>query len=157
MKNRRVNVRGIIWREGKLLAVKHKNDDGSEVDYWATPGGGLDPHEPLVAGLEREIAEEMGVAARVGKLLFVQQYPCEKPGTSEELEFFFHVENPEDFAGAIDLAATSHGMAEIVRVEFITPADELLLPRFLSHIDIAAYVEGTQPVYLFDALQEPIK
>ena len=45
MEKRRVNVRGIIWRDGKLLAVKHKNNDGSEADYWAVPGGGLDPHE----------------------------------------------------------------------------------------------------------------
>ena len=30
MDKRRVNVRAIIWRDGKLLAAKQKNTDGSE-------------------------------------------------------------------------------------------------------------------------------
>lgn len=29
MDKRRVNVRGIIWQDRKLLAVKHKKADGS--------------------------------------------------------------------------------------------------------------------------------
>lgn len=151
MKKRRVNVRGIIWRDGKLLAVKHKNSDGSEVDYWAVPGGGLDPHESLVAGVMRELMEETAIAATIGKLLFVQQFPSRRRDHSEELEFFFHIENPNDFVN-VDLAASTHGVEEIARIEFIDPKKELIYPRFLSSVDIDDYVNRDQPVYLFEDL-----
>lgn len=151
MEKRRVNVRGIIWRDGKLLAVKHKNDDGSEVDYWAIPGGGLDPHESLTAGVIRELMEETAVNATVGKLLFVQQFKSRRRDHSEELEFFFHIKNPDDFMN-VDLAASTHGIEEIARIEFINPKDELIYPQFLSDIDIDDYINRDQPAYLFEDL-----
>ena len=154
MQQRRVNVRGIIWNDGKLLAVKHKNDDGSEVDYWAVPGGGLDPHESLIAGVARELREETAVPARVGKLLFVQQFSSRRRDHSEELEFFFYIQNPHDFTN-VDLSTTSHGKEEIARIEFIDPKQALVYPRFLSTIDIASYITRDQPVYLFDELTTP--
>lgn len=151
MEKRRVNVRGIIWRDGKILAVKHKKDDGSEADYWAVPGGGLDPHESLVAGVTRELIEETAVPAKVGKLLFVQQFASRRRGRSEELEFFFHIENADDFID-IDLTKASHGTEEIACIDFIDPRKEHILPQFLSTIDIHSYIEANQPVYLFDEL-----
>ena len=151
MKKRRVNVRGIIWRDGKLLAVKHKNSDGSEVDYWAVPGGGLDPHESLVAGVMRELMEETAIAATIGKLLFVQQFPSRRRDHSEELEFFFHIENPEDF-DVIDLANTSHGLEEIAHIEFIDPAAEYILPTLLSTVPIGEYIASDKPVYFHNEL-----
>lgn len=148
---RRVNVRGIIWQHDKLLAVKHKRSDGSEADYWAIPGGGLDPRESLQDGMQRELIEETGVTATVGKLLFLQQFSSERKNRSEELEFFFHIKNPEDFS-AIDLAKTTHGGDEIARIEFIDPRQEHILPAFLSNIDIADYVAHDKPVYMYNKL-----
>ena len=154
MEKRRVNVRGIIWRDGKLLAVKHKNSDGSEADYWAIPGGGLDPHESLAAGTARELMEETAIPAAVGKLLFIQQFRSIRRGYEEELELFFHIENPDDFTH-IDLTATSHGVEEIARIEFIDPTTELVYPRFISDIDMNDYVTRDQPVYFFENLATP--
>jgi 8-oxo-dGTP pyrophosphatase MutT (NUDIX family) len=153
MNKRRINVRGIIWRDGKLLAVKHKRSDGSETDYWAIPGGGLDPHESLHAGVIRELIEETGIAAQAGPLLFVQQFNSKRADCAEELEFHFHITNTEDFA-IIDLAKTTHGTEEISRIEFIDPRKEYILPRFISDIDIASYIHTAQPVYLFNELGE---
>lgn len=74
--------------------------------------------------------EETGIEAKVGKLLFIQQFNSEREGRDEELEFFFHIENPEDF-DVIDLANTSHGLEEIAHIEFIDPAAEYIyLPFF---------------------------
>ena len=69
---RRINVRAIIYKDGKLLAVKHKHGDNIS-HYYAVPGGGLDPHESLVDGLARELREETGIDAVIGNLLFIQQ------------------------------------------------------------------------------------
>ena len=105
----------------------------------------------MVAGVTRELIEETAIPASVGKLLFVQQFASQRHGRSEELEFFFHIENADDFID-IDLARTSHGTEEISRIDLIDPRKEQILPQFLSTIDIASYIETNQPVYFFDEL-----
>ncbi|HEY4161381.1 MAG TPA: NUDIX domain-containing protein [Candidatus Saccharimonadales bacterium] len=134
--NRRVAVRGIIMRDGKLFAVRQKQYDGKAVatnDYWCTPGGGVDVGEPLIPALERELIEEVGVKPAVGPLPYVQQF---MHNGTEQMEFFFAVLNPEDYAD-IDLSATTHGAIEIDQFGFIDPAKEHLLPEFLSTIPLA--------------------
>lgn len=149
MDKRRIGVRAIIFKDGKILANKFY-DGGGESTHWATPGGGLDPHESLVDGLTREIIEETGITPKIGRLLFVQQFSSGRQDRDEELEFFFHVTNPEDFT-LIDLAATTHGAAELTRCEFIDPT-QYLLPKFLQTIDIASYITEQKPVFLFTEL-----
>ena len=140
---RRINVRGIIFKDGKLLAQQlTPGSDGIVRNYWCTPGGGLDDGESLHQGLQREMIEETGIAPKIGKLLFIQQF---HDGTKEQLEFFFHIENPEDYE-TIDLTATSHGVAEIANVTFVEPANTTLLPQFLTGLDIQSYINETLPV-----------
>lgn len=50
-KPRRVNVRGIIFRNGELLVTKFRQVDDSESVHWGTFGGGLDIGESLHVGL----------------------------------------------------------------------------------------------------------
>lgn len=145
---RRIATRGIIEKDGRILAVKHKDLDGSEADYWAIPGGGLDPLESLHDGLTRELIEETGIAPKIGKLLFVQQYRSE---TREFLEFFFHVTNADAYE-TINLASTSHGSIELARCEFISPKHENVLPEFLQTIDLSKAIGSNTPVYLADYL-----
>lgn len=151
MDKRRVNVRAVIWREGKLLAAKQKDSNGGTTKYWCIPGGGLDPGESLQDGVAREVMEETGITAKVGKLLFIQQFSSRREGYDEELEFFFHIENPEDFE-QIDLANTSHGLAEIERIEFIDPSQEYILPALLSEFPLAEYITTDKPVYIYNQL-----
>lgn len=151
MDQRRINVRALVYKNGKILAVKHKSQDGSEGAYWSTPGGGLDDNEALEAGVARELLEETGVVAKVGRLLYVQQFPSERLHRREELEFVFLIDNPEDFA-AIDLSATEHGDIELARCEFVDPHAVTILPRFLSELDLETYVTTVQPVYFHSEL-----
>ena len=44
---RRVNVRGIIFRNGEILVTKFRQDDDSESPHWGTFGGGLGIGESL--------------------------------------------------------------------------------------------------------------
>ena len=149
---RRINVRAIIYRDGKILAVKHKH--GDEISfYYAAPGGGLDPHESLTDGLIRELREETGIDAEVGKLLFIQQFPSSRAGYEEELEFFFEVKNVDDFA-KIDLSQTSHGELEIAVCEFVDPRAVTLYPEFLQSVDIEKYIANDQPTLAIDNLHE---
>ena len=140
---RRINVRAIIYKDGKLLAVKHKH--GEDIShYYAVPGGGLDPQESLVDGLARELREETGINAVIGNLLFIQQFPSARAGYAEELEFFFTVKNPDDFIN-INLETTSHGAEELAVCEFVDPASVTLYPEFLQSIDIVGYANNDRP------------
>ena len=149
MKTRRVAVRAIIFKNGKLLAQQLKASTGGGRDFWCTPGGGLDIGEALTDGLHRELIEETGIAPKIGRLLFVQQFS--EDGEKEQLEFFYLVENPEDYE-VIDLTATTHGELEVERVEFIDPKAENLLPEFLQTVDIQSYIDMVRPVLVYNEL-----
>jgi ADP-ribose pyrophosphatase YjhB (NUDIX family) len=132
--NRRVAVRGIIVKDGKLLCVRLKKyagratGDEKDTDYWCTAGGGVDVGEPLLLALEREMIEELGVKPAIGKLLYVQQFVH---GDTEQMEFFFHVTNTADYV-AVDLSSTTHGTTEIETVDFVDPKTNRVLPKFLT-------------------------
>jgi 8-oxo-dGTP pyrophosphatase MutT (NUDIX family) len=126
---RRVAVRGIVILNGKILCVRlkpYRHADAST--YFCTPGGGIDEGEALVPALEREMLEETGVPAKVGRLLYIQQYTYKD---IEQMEFFFQIENAKDYIN-IDLAKTTHGIEEIEEIGFIDPATENVLPKFLT-------------------------
>jgi len=145
MQERRVAVRGIIFKDGKLLCQKLTAYRRNDRDFWCTPGGGLDMGELLEDGLKRELIEETGIEPKIGRLLFMQQFT--EDGKKEQMEFFFLIENPEDYE-TIDLAATSHGVEEVELVEFIDPKQHVVLPDFLQKIDLKAYVDTIQPVLI---------
>lgn len=150
MNTRRIAVRGIIFKDGKVLGQQTKRPEGEEVhDWWCTPGGGLEVGESLHEGLHREMIEETGIAPQIGKLLFVQQYG--NPAEQEFLEFFFHIENAEDYE-EIDLAATSHGELEIAKVDFIDPKKHNLLPAFLQTIAVDEHVTAHLPILIYNEL-----
>ena len=150
---RRTNVRGIIFKDGKLLVTKFRQDDDQEPDWWGTFGGGLDPNEPILEGLYREMIEETGVAPKIGNLLFIQQF---HDGEKEQFELFFHITNAEDYQ-SFSLEDTSHGALELVRHAFVDPKTNDIYPQFLSQVDIQAYIDGKQPVYVFNELPTTLK
>lgn len=144
MTARRINVRGIIFKDGQVLAQQlTPGSDGKIRDYWCTPGGGLEAGESLHTGLTREMIEETGIAPVIGRLLFVQQFSSPSKG-GEQIEFFFHIENTDDY-NDIDLAKTTHGAIETTNIEFVDPTQHNILPSFLQSTDIAAYVNGALP------------
>ena len=148
MTTRRVNVRGIIFNEGKLLVTKFRQEDDSESEHWGTFGGGLDIGESFVVGLHREMIEETGIVPVIGKLLFMQQF---NDGEKEHLELFFHITNTADY-NDIKLEETSHGILELVRHEFVDPKTSFVLPAFLSEVDIQAHIDGTEPILIHNEL-----
>lgn len=143
MYKRRVTVRGIIIDGAKIFGQKlNKTVDLGE-NWWCTPGGGVDDGESLQTALKREIVEETGVAPNIGNLLFIQQFTDNE--NSEQLEFFFHITNTDDYRN-IDLSNTTHGELEVAHYGFIDPKDNNLLPADLQTFDIKHHIENEQPV-----------
>lgn len=147
MYNRRIAVRGIIYKRGKLFVQKLKNN-GVENNFWSTPGGGLDGGESLIAGLHREIIEETGIVPNIGHLLLVQQF---YDGEKEQLEFFFHIKNSSDYE-RIDLTTTSHGELEVSQFGFVDPKKEKILPLRLCTIDFEPHLHNPTPVHIINEL-----
>jgi ADP-ribose pyrophosphatase YjhB (NUDIX family) len=62
----KVDVRGVVFREEKILLVREAEDG-----RWTLPGGWADPNESPSESVTREVWEESGFATRAVKLLAV--------------------------------------------------------------------------------------
>jgi ADP-ribose pyrophosphatase YjhB (NUDIX family) len=143
---REIAVRGIAVLGGKLLCVRLKPYPGAKVDeydFWCLPGGGVDAGEPILDAFKREMVEELGVEPKTGRLLYVHQFTS-KAKNREVVEFFFHIENPEDYRD-VDLSKTTHGEHEIAALAFADPATTHILPEFLSTDDLTNLIAGNEP------------
>lgn len=151
MIERRINIRGIVVKNGKILAqqLNPGSDNVSRDDWMCTPGGGLEAMEPFEEGLTREMIEETGITPVIGRLLFIQQFVREDG--VEQLEFFYLIENSNDYE-LIDLSKTSHGTEEIKWVGFVDAKSANVLPKFLQEIDIEDFIQNNRPVRLIDNL-----
>lgn len=71
----KVDVRGAIFDNGRVLLVKERSDD-----LWALPGGWVDIGESPRQAIEREIQEETGLTATASKLVAVHDINIHQPG-----------------------------------------------------------------------------
>ncbi|HNT55585.1 MAG TPA: NUDIX hydrolase [Anaerolineaceae bacterium] len=62
----KLDVRGAVFQDDKILLVKERSDGG-----WTLPGGWIDIGEPPSQAVEREVWEESGYEVRATKLLAV--------------------------------------------------------------------------------------
>ena len=78
----KVDVRGVVFRESKLLLVREKSDG-----RWTLPGGWADVGESPAQNVVREIHEESGLVTRASKILAV----FDRSRHPHEPVFAFHV------------------------------------------------------------------
>ena len=117
-----VRVRGIIIHNGKLLGVKHSND----TNFCILPGGHLGQAEDIKECLSREIEEGFGIAPKISRLLYVNNFM--DGDIRQSIEFFFEIKNSEDYL-KIDHLKKTHGH-EIAEVCWMEPSSKIpLLPN----------------------------
>lgn len=81
----KVVTAAVVERNGKVLVARRRKGLVAE-GLWEFPGGKLEPGEDPRRGLERELAEELGVDSRAGAHLCT--VPFSGPRTSFELVVF---------------------------------------------------------------------
>ena len=71
----RQGVRALVLDpDDRILLVRFVNPETSE-EFWATPGGGLDPGEGLEEGLRRELHEETGLEeVEIGPVVWTRRH-----------------------------------------------------------------------------------
>lgn len=79
----KLDCRGVVFRDGKLLLVKELADGG-----WTLPGGWVDVGEPLSTAVEREVLEESGYQVKAVKLLAVDDRSNPRHGHPP---YIFHI------------------------------------------------------------------
>jgi len=124
----RVDVRGAVFRDQKILLVQERIDGG-----WTLPGGWVDVGDKPSEAVEREVWEEAGFRVKARKVIGI--YDANRVSPFE----LFHAFKIVFFCKIID------GQAR--------PSDETLDVRFFGQDEIPATLSGerTQPRQIVDA------
>ncbi len=70
-----IRTRLLVLSRGQILLIPTAS---AREQAWRLPGGGLEPNESLAECAERELQEETGIAARVGKIAFLREWVVPK-------------------------------------------------------------------------------
>src|ERR1019366_7202176 len=80
-------VAALIVRDSKLLVCQRRRDDSHGLQ-WEFPGGKVEPGESLVQALARELREELGIDATIGKEIYRARHRYQESQTEFVLIFF---------------------------------------------------------------------
>ena len=80
-------VAGVILRDSRILVCQRHRDD-SHALQWEFPGGKVEPGEIPQDALLRELQEELGITATIGRELFRTRHRYRESGQAIELVFF---------------------------------------------------------------------
>ena len=70
-----VNQKALIRKAGKILLIQYPKRDKKVGGRWDMPGGRLNLGEKALAGLKREVFEEIGAEIHVEKFLSLARLP----------------------------------------------------------------------------------
>jgi 8-oxo-dGTP diphosphatase len=68
LRDRKLVVAGLIVGDDQRILITQRRADQALPLQWEFPGGKVEPGEAPAAALERELAEELGVTAIVGRI-----------------------------------------------------------------------------------------
>jgi 8-oxo-dGTP pyrophosphatase MutT (NUDIX family) len=103
-----IRTRTIVVHQGHILLIPADGSAEGHGTVWRLPGGGLEPHESLAECARREVLEETGIPARVGRIALLREWvaprytqvtdPDAKHGFGLEV---FHYAYPEEPVPAV--------------------------------------------------------
>ncbi len=134
----RVAAYAVVERRGKLLLTHWRR---GHLHGWTLPGGGLEPGEDPRDAVVREVFEETGLEARVGKLIGVDSRVMVREEVPEGIDPELHTIRIVYRASAIDgpLRNEVDGSSDEARW---VPIREIKSLRTLSLVQVAIRMAG---------------
>jgi 8-oxo-dGTP diphosphatase len=125
-------VAAIIERNSRVLICQRKRG-GSSPLKWEFPGGKVEPGEDLQSALVRELAEELGIRAVIGREIWRTTY--QYPGRPEPILVVFNLadagaQNPKMDPESFE-QMTWVGISELGGFDFL-PANAELITKLVS-------------------------
>lgn len=90
--NQRIACKAVIARDGKVLLLREAAtyEEGTNLGKYHAPGGRINPGEPFLDGLRREVMEETGLEVEVGEPIYVGEwFPVIKGVQNQIVAVFF--------------------------------------------------------------------
>lgn len=120
-----------LLRSGtKLLACQRKRGAAFELK-WEFPGGKVRPGESLEVALERELREELGVSARIGREVYRTRHQYAEMSEPVEVIFFAAEANPEKIRNRVFERVEWVAMEALREFDFLD-ADRDLIERLAT-------------------------
>ena len=119
-------VAALICRDGKVLVCQRRRNDTFSLQ-WEFPGGKVELGESPIDALERELREELGVAATIGNEVYRTRHHYGEIPT--ELSLIFYLASVEDHSLLENLAFERFEWAdpsELLRYKFLAADTELI-------------------------------
>jgi 8-oxo-dGTP pyrophosphatase MutT (NUDIX family) len=103
----------LVDAEGRVLLFLHV--DGSGREFWATPGGGIDPGESAEGAARREAAEELGAKDAAIAPLWTghTDFVFADREVSQDETFFLLKQHPTRFGPEVERVHRSEGIKEV--------------------------------------------
>ena len=123
-------VAALIFQDNRLLVCQRRRDDSFPLK-WEFPGGKMSPGESPVQALARELEEELGVIAQVGREVYRTRHRYS--GHSEEIELIFLAAriHPQAVRNLAFEQMVWAELAALPQYDFL-PADRELVERLAS-------------------------
>ena len=120
-------VAAVVWRGGTLLLTQ-RPPGGALGLMWEFPGGKIEPDETPERALVREIAEELGVAARPGRMLGIERHRYDH-GLEVEITFIECALERFDFTPSAAVHAIRWVRPEAIEPGTLLEADRAFVRR----------------------------
>ncbi|MGD0907979.1 MAG: (deoxy)nucleoside triphosphate pyrophosphohydrolase [Candidatus Acidiferrales bacterium] len=116
----------LITRDSKLLICQRRHDDTHPLQ-WEFPGGKVEPGETPMQALERELREELGIDAIIGKELFRARHRYRDSETELVLIFFrAEVDSASDLQNLVFERFEWTDLQSLLRYRFLAADNELI-------------------------------
>jgi 8-oxo-dGTP diphosphatase len=123
-------VAALIESDGKLLVCQRRTGGSFEL-LWEFPGGKINPGESPEAALARELLEELGVEARIGREVYRTLHQYSELREPIELTFFTAQVNPTHVRNLIFERLEWRTPQNLAELDFL-PADRELISKLTS-------------------------
>jgi len=118
-------VAALIESEGKLLVCQCRRGGAFEL-FWEFPGGKRCPDETLEQALSRELAEELGVTARIGREVYRTRHHYPEMPEPIELIFFAASAPPAEIRNLIFEQIEWRAPTSLLELNFVAADRELI-------------------------------